>query len=302
MNASMTVKFQESNFGDSFDVGELKRFLSLVGDMPTVDANVFLKPTFLRRLLNARPADVVEKTPEYLQDGIMTTDFIPSNIRAILWDNDGVLVDSENAFFEITRRVFQERGLALDSKFWATHFLGKGMKTSQIAQSLGMPVEESLRLAAHRDILWRQRIKDPVSLCSGVPATLKFLAGRYRMAVVTGAPREHFEDVHRSSGMMQYFQYSITADECPNVKPAPDAYLMTAAHLGLKPSECLVIEDSPRGVRAAISAGMPCVLIATALTDLSQCESATYIVNDVGEILSLPILASPAKESFHKQS
>lgn len=274
MNATLKFRGDDLCWGDSLDVEELKRLLSMVDDMPEEDAELFLRPRHLRQLLQLRPSETSPVTGH------------PS-IRAILWDNDGVLVDSEAAFFELTRRVFRDHHIELEPDYWAKCFLGWGMRTFEIAQSLGLPKEEAIRTASHRDILWRQRLKEPVHLNSGVGALLNELSRRFRMAVVTGAPREHFEDIHRFSGLLRHFETTITANECSNVKPEPDAYLLAAAKLGLQPSECIAIEDSPRGMRAALAAGMRCAILKTPLTDMDQCREATWVIDSLQDMHSI---------------
>jgi beta-phosphoglucomutase-like phosphatase (HAD superfamily) len=90
--------------------------------------------------------------------------------------------------------------------------------------------------------------------------------------------------IHRFTNLLQYFEAIITMDECPVVKPEPDAYLMVASRMGISPSNCIVIEDSPRGLKAAVAANMRCILIRTQLTDLDLCKGATWIVESGREI------------------
>ncbi|HSQ42320.1 MAG TPA: HAD family phosphatase [Fibrobacteraceae bacterium] len=279
----------KNRWGESFDVAEMKRLLAVLEKMPRKpgDPMTDLRSAFLRNILSQQQSDLSR-----IHQQRTTTEMIGQNksIRAILWDNDGVLMDSESLFFDVTRRVFREHNVKLEPSYWATNFLGRGMRTFEIAEALGMDPEDAIRAASHRDILWRQRIKDPVPVCPGAVDVLDLLGKTFRMVVVSGAPREHFEDVHRSSGLLRFFETSITMDECPRVKPAPDAYLMAAAQMGVQPSECLVIEDSPRGFRAVQAAGMRCVLVATTLTDLSLCDDADIIVRGLPEILKLSVI------------
>lgn len=271
MNATLRFRSDDFCWGDSLDVEELKRLLTMVDDLPEEDAEQFLRPRNLRKLLQLRPGDPAPVSTH-------------PTIRAVLWDNDGVLVDSESAFFELTRRVFRDHHLELEPAYWAKCFLGWGMRTSEIAQSLGLPKDEAIRTATHRDILWRQRLKDPVHLNTGVGSMLNELSRKFRMAVVTGAPREHFEDIHRFTGLLRHFETTITADDCAKVKPEPDAYLMAANRLGLSPSECIAVEDSPRGMRAALAAGMRCAILRTDLTDMEQCADATWVLDSIEEL------------------
>lgn len=205
--------------------------------------------------------------------------------RAILFDNDGVLIDSEKEFFAVTRSVFSRAGLTLVASDWARDFLGMGLHTWQIAHSLGMEEASARDLAAQRDETWKNRLRSTVPQVPGMESLLQALSVRgVPMAVVTGAPRGHFEGLHRHHDLQKYFRFSLTYDECAAVKPLPDAYLMAAKRLGVLPEQCLVVEDSPRGVRAAKAAGMHCVLLNTELTDASALSWADQVAENAREL------------------
>jgi len=196
-----------------------------------------------------------------------------------------VLLDSEAAFFSLTREYFARWGLVLESTLWARGFFGEGLRTFQVAMRLGLDETSAHELAAARDAGWRERLRSPVPRTPGMEALLEKLQERgHRMAVVTGAPRDHFEGLHRHTSMLRFFEFSITCDECPQVKPLPDAYLLATHRMGVCPSDCIAIEDSPRGVRAALAAGMRCILFATPLTDTSLCIGVDRVVHNVLEL------------------
>lgn len=205
--------------------------------------------------------------------------------RAILFDNDGVLIDSEKEFFAVTRSVFARAGLTLIASDWARDFLGMGLHTWQIAHSLGMEEASARDLAAQRDETWKSRLRSTVPQVPEMESLLQALSVRgVPMAVVTGAPRGHFEGLHSHHDLQKYFRFSLTYDECAAVKPLPDAYLMAAKRLGVLPEQCLVVEDSPRGVRAAKAAGMRCVLLNTELTDASALSWADQVAENAREL------------------
>lgn len=213
-------------------------------------------------------------------------------LAPILFDNDGVLLDSESAFFSLTRSVFASHGLELSSALWARHFLGEGLHTWLIAGLLGMNETNARSLARERDALWRERLRMPVEQTPGISTLLTELHERgHRMAVVTGAPRNHFEGLHNHTNLLRNFEFCITYDECQQVKPSPDAYLLAAQRMGVDPASCIAVEDSPRGLRAALSAGMRCALLVTSLTDLEMCVGATWTVYNV-ESLRQVLLAN----------
>lgn len=212
------------------------------------------------------------------------------DIQAILWDNDGVLLDSESAFFALTKDCFSKKGLVLTEEYWARQFLGYGERTYQIAEQLGLCHKDAMELADWRDQLWYQRLHLPVPTMPQVKETLGMLGAKYRMAVVTGAPRSHFAGLHSHYDLLSHFEFCITQDECSQVKPQPDAFLLAAQKLALNPSQCLVVEDSPRGLRAAKAAGMPCALLQSSLLDKSQCQGVDYWLETMNDLQMEPWL------------
>ncbi|MGO9245133.1 MAG: HAD family hydrolase, partial [Verrucomicrobiia bacterium] len=95
---------------------------------------------------------------------------------------------------------------------------------------------------------------------------------------------------HSLNGERQaHFDFIITGDEVPRAKPFPDPYLTAARQLGLRPEECVVVENAPLGIEAARNAGMRCVAVETTLGK-EYLTSADHVLQNIAELLSLPIL------------
>ena len=208
-------------------------------------------------------------------------------VEAVLWDNDGVLVDSEAVFFEFTRSAFAGAGVALTREVWARDYLGKGKPSRQLAAELGVPAGEIDRMLAERNEAFRNRLQDPVPLRPGVRETLQAMRGRVRMAVVTGSSREALLLMHRHTGLLPWFECLVTSEHVVHSKPHPEAYLTALNLLRLPADRCLAVEDSPRGLAAATAAGVPCVLVPTELTDLELCAHHPCIRPDATAVLRL---------------
>jgi HAD superfamily hydrolase (TIGR01509 family) len=205
-------------------------------------------------------------------------------IHALLWDNDGVLIDSERIFFETTRRVFGAAGLELSPGLWAARYLGDGLCSRQIARLLGAPPELAERLVERRNRLFRRRLELPVPVLPGVRRVFERWHPGCRMAVVTGSPRRQFDLIHRHTGLLPYLDCVVTADDCERVKPDPAAYLTALDRLGIGPEHALAVEDSPRGLASATAAGIRCVVIRTPLTHLEACAAAHAVLEHPGEL------------------
>lgn len=206
-------------------------------------------------------------------------------IRAILFDSDGVLVDTERLFFEATRTAFETAGGTLSERQWSVWYLSQGRSSREIATLCGLGPSNLEDIIAGRNQAFWDRVDQGVPLCSGVRETLNVLAPDFGLAVVTGASRRHFDRVHGLSGLRDFFQITVTSDDYEHVKPHPQAYLTAARRLSLEPHECLAIEDSPRGARAAVAAGMPCLVIPTALTDIALCPAECTIIRSLPAIV-----------------
>ncbi|MDA8139904.1 MAG: HAD family phosphatase [Desulfobacteraceae bacterium] len=215
-------------------------------------------------------------------------------VRALLWDNDGVLVDSETLFFETTQSVFFSFGLKLDDSLWRDRYLGRGAHSVDIAQMLGATAQKAHEVVAHRNMVFWQRLEQPVALRPSIAQTLAKLHSLFRMGVVTSAPRRQFDLLHAHTGLRDYFECIITADDCSKIKPDPEPYFTALQCMGLPPEECLAIEDSPRGLASAAAAGIRCVVIQTALTDLSACDRAFAIIENAHELDTVLQTISPS--------
>jgi len=208
-------------------------------------------------------------------------------IDAILFDNDGVLVDTESAFFEVTRESFARMGVVLTPLLWARTYLGKGQTSRDIAKDLGIPPGRIGAMVDERNRIWKERMESGVSLRPKVRETLRALRGGVRMAVVTGSPRDQFDEVHRFTDLRDYFETVLTSEDYERSKPHPDAYVAALHELDLPADRCIAVEDSPRGVSSALSAGLRCILVPTELTELSMCRGATFVVEDISGVIPI---------------
>jgi HAD superfamily hydrolase (TIGR01509 family) len=206
-------------------------------------------------------------------------------IEAVLWDNDGVLVDTETLFFQTTRAAFAQLGLDLTAEIWGRHYLGEGRTSREIAVLLGGDTSRIMTMIEERNRQYQLILTRPPSLRPFVRETLDQLSGRVRLAIVTGSHRDQFLLMHQSSGLLPFFDTIVTGDECPNPKPHPDLYLAGLKSLGVRPESCLAVEDSPRGLASARAAGVPCIVIPTDLTRNLQFPGALSVERDVSSVL-----------------
>jgi len=206
-------------------------------------------------------------------------------LEAVLWDNDGVLVETESLFFEVTRAAFARLGLALTKDLWGTRYLAEGKPSREIALALGADPARIDSVLRERNEEYRRVLRQPPSIRPHVRETLKALVGRVRMAIVTGCDRAQLDQVHASSELLSFFELIVTSDDCPHPKPHPELYRIALRVLKLDPSNCLAIEDSPRGVAAACAAGVACLAVPTELTSRLRFPGALAVEPEVSAVL-----------------
>ncbi len=206
-------------------------------------------------------------------------------IRAVLWDNDGLLLDSEALFFSLTKRFFAEAGIHLDEAYWGIEYLGNAKHSVQIARELGMAPDLAEKLLDRRNDAFVERIRHSVPLMPKVRETIEALRGQVRLGLVTGSPRDKVELMHGPAGLLDRFDVIVTDDDVSNPKPHPEPYLKALESLGLSPEECLAVEDSRRGLSSAYAAGIPCIVVPNALTKVQSFELAYAVEDDVSGVL-----------------
>lgn len=185
---------------------------------------------------------------------------------AILFDNDGVLVDTERLYFRANRDVLAEVGVALDEAAYIELFLRQGCGAWHLAAAVGVDEERIAALRAARDQRYLDLLGGMDVTIPGALEHVRALRARYRLAIVTSSDEEPFYRTHARTTLLPHFELVLTRKDYQNSKPDPEPYLLAVRRLGLAPERCLVIEDSERGLRAAKAAGLACWVIPSHLT------------------------------------
>ncbi len=206
-------------------------------------------------------------------------------IKAVLWDNDGLLLDSEALFFDLTKSFFAGAGLAIDDAYWGIEYLGNAKRSAQIARELGLPDEVAGPLLDRRNEAFVERIRHTVPLMPKVRETVESLSGVVRQGLVTGSPRDKVELMHGPDGLLGHFEVIVTDDDVSISKPHPEPYLKALDLLGITAAECLAVEDSRRGLDAAHAAGIDCIVVPNALTRVQSFEKAYAVEADVSGVI-----------------
>ncbi len=209
--------------------------------------------------------------------------FMPFPTRkAILWDNDGVLVDSERLFYQANRDFFREYGIELTPRQFFDWYLQDDCGAWHLLGVSGPQVDH---LRAQRNVIYNRLLREADDLLvPGMDGLLTGLTPHLRMGIVTSSRREDFLTIHTRLPLLRHFEFALTGEDYTHSKPSPEPYLLGLERLGLGAEDCLVIEDSPRGLQAAKAAGIDCIVVRTALTEGYEFPGASAIVNSTAEL------------------
>lgn len=205
-------------------------------------------------------------------------------IKAILWDNDGVLVDTEGLYFQATREILSTVDVDLTQEMYAEYSLKHGKGVWHLAADRGASPDEVKHLLAERNSLYEQLLQRGNTLIDGVEETLANLYGKFMMGIVTSSRPEHFEVIHEKTGLLAYFDFVITSLYYTKYKPDPEPYLVGLQRTGFGKDQCVVIEDSVRGLTAANAAGIRCLVIPNGMAPIEDFAAAHMILDDITDV------------------
>jgi len=209
--------------------------------------------------------------------GLSTCDYI-------FWDNDGVLVDTEGLYFQASREALEQLGFRLSAEQFADVSLASGRSVFELATTDRQVMD---RLRQWRNQRYSALLAGQDLVLPGVRQTLAQLATRTNMAVVTSSRRDHFDLIHAGSGLLQYFDFILCREDYREAKPDPEPYLLALQRSGREARQCLVIEDSVRGLMAAKAAGLECWVIPSCQTRGQGFAAADRILGGIGELPEL---------------
>ena len=199
----------------------------------------------------------------------------------ILFDHDGVLVDTEPLYYRATREALRELGVELSL---ARYFglMADGVRAWELAK--GATGEEIGRARWKRNLLYRSLLAAESIEIEGVEEVLGRLRSRYALAIVTTSLPEDFALIHRGRRILPLVDFVLTRSAYRRSKPHPDPYLTALARFGIGPERALAVEDSERGLKAAVAAGIDCAVVHNDFTEGQDFSLAKYRVGDLSEL------------------
>lgn len=208
--------------------------------------------------------------------------------RAVIFDFDGVLADSEKWHYATYSEVFARHGHTIDQseyyKYWTS--LGSGARGEIERHGLDL---DPIAIRDEKRPLFSQRCRDgSIEL---FPEAFEFLERLAKMdrilAIASGTPAPDIEAILVNAGVRDYFTEIIGSDTVPAIKPAPDLFLAMLDRLGLAGEDCLVVEDAEKGMQAARAAGIPVIVIRTNETRQFDFTDADLSLDSHAEFLEM---------------
>lgn len=216
------------------------------------------------------------------------------SLRAIIFDFDGLILDTETPEVRAWQKVFRSRGAEFPDSWWI-HAIGRGADQIHetpievLERQLGYPCERMLVLSEYESLRMSAIEASPV-----LPGILDLiqaaLEGGIKLGVASSSKRawvaRHLERV----GLLDSFEAVLCAEDVQNAKPFSDLYVAACARLGVAPSEAIALEDSPNGIRSAKAAGLACIAVPNSCTVQLNLSEADHQANTAQE-LNLAILS-----------
>jgi HAD superfamily hydrolase (TIGR01509 family) len=203
---------------------------------------------------------------------------------AILFDNDGVLVDTEELYYAANRQALGAVGIRLTEADYTELFLRTGQGAWTLLEAHGYTREAIQAWRVGRNRRYEELVATADVLVGGAREIVAALARRYRLAIVTSSEPAPFARTHARTQLLPHFELVLTRDQYRQSKPDPEPYLLAVERLGLRPERCLVVEDSERGLRAAKAAGLTCWIIPSRLTRALSFDGADAILTALSEL------------------
>ncbi len=180
---------------------------------------------------------------------------------AVLWDLDGVIIDSTAFHYQAYRRLLNERGRDLDEDYFRRNLFG--IRNEEILRTLLGPelsAEDIAALARHKEESYRSLARGKLEPLPGIRAlAAQLTAARVAQAIVSSTPRENILLALEAIRLQDNFSAIISGEDVQRGKPDPQPFLLAAARVTAPPAQCVVIEDAPQGIQGGRAAGMRCI-------------------------------------------
>ena len=205
--------------------------------------------------------------------------------KYILFDHDGVLVETEQWYYLANRRALASLGIDLPRDAYLVN-MANGVSAWEAARASGVSESEIRHGRELRNQYYQEYLITEDIEIEGVLETLDVLARKYRMGIVTTSKPPDFALIHEGRSILDHMEFYLTREDYARAKPHPEPYLKGLQRFGATAAETVVIEDSARGLKSAVAAGIDCIVVANEFTATHDLSKATAKVAAFRELPS----------------
>ena len=206
--------------------------------------------------------------------------------KYILFDHDGVLVDTERWYYKAGERALADIGLTLNKDQYLRD-MSQGSGAWAQARAAGVDEHTISRQRAVRDDYYQEYLRTEAIEIDGVVETLAELSKYVHMAIVTTARRVDFDIIHENRQVRKFMDFVLVREDYQLAKPHPEPSLTGLQRLGATKEETLVVEDSSRGLNSAVAAGIECAIVYNEFTKTQDFSRASYRIKTLKELTDI---------------
>lgn len=203
--------------------------------------------------------------------------------KYLLFDHDGVLVDTEFWYYRAGERALADIGFTQDKEQYLRD-MTQGQATWAQARAAGVDEQLISRQREVRNAYYQEYLRTEAIEIEGVVEALAELSEYVRMAIVTTSKRMDFEVIHEKRQIKQFMDFVLVRDDYKLAKPHPEPYLTGLKRFGASKRETLVVEDSSRGLNSAVAAGIDCAIVHNEFTKAQDFSQASYRIETLSEL------------------
>lgn len=205
--------------------------------------------------------------------------------KYILFDNDGVLVETEVWYYEASKRALKE---FFDVDIGFNDYMDMMTAGKGVWVAAADATDEEKTIARNqRDVYYQEYLRTEDIDIQNIHAILRELQKNYKMGIVTTSRRVDFEIIHNNRGITEFMEFVLCVEDYPKSKPHPDPYLKGMKLFNATKEETIIIEDSERGLISANRAEIDCVIVYNEFTKTQDFSTATYKINTLSELNNL---------------